>query len=87
MIFALGASERISRLLLHLWDFSRKEPYELQRLDMREILDGVARLAEYDPKWRAELTRDRIALARADYEREGPGRTNLRYGFVVKPVG
>ncbi len=21
------------------------------------------------------------------YEREGPGRTNLRYGFVVNPVG
>jgi hypothetical protein len=36
---------------------------------------------------RAERATDRIALARADYEREGPGRTNLRYGFVVNPVG
>src|SRR5262244_994596 len=47
--------------------------------------ENSARLYKYDPKWRAELTTDRIALARADYEREGPGRTNLRYGFVVNP--
>ena len=49
--------------------------------------ENSARLYKYDAKWRAELTRDRITLARADYEREGPGRTNLRYGFVVNPVG
>jgi hypothetical protein len=47
----------------------------------------LARLYKYDAKRRAELTTDRITLARADYEREGPGRTNLRYGFVVNPVG
>ena len=37
-------------------------------------------------KRRAELTTDRIALARADYEREGPGRTNRRYGYVAKAL-
>jgi hypothetical protein len=35
---------------------------------------------------RAELTTDRIALSKADYEREGPGRTNMRYGYVAKPT-
>jgi uncharacterized protein len=53
----------------------------------RAIFGGnSARLYKYDAKRRAELTTDRIALARADYEREGPGRTNLRYGFVPRPV-
>ena len=49
--------------------------------------ENSARLYKYDAKRRAELTTDRIALARADYEREGPGRTNLRYGFVVNSIG
>ena len=49
--------------------------------------ENSARLYKCDAKRRAELTTDRITLARADYEREGPGRTNRRYGFVVKPVG
>jgi len=49
--------------------------------------ENSARLYKYDAKRRAELTTDRITLARADYEREGPGRTNRRYGFVVNPVG
>ena len=48
--------------------------------------ENSARLYKYKVKRRAELATDRIALARADYEREGPGRTNLRYGFVPKPV-
>jgi len=48
--------------------------------------ENSARLYKYDVKRRAELTTDRIALAQADYEREGPGRTNRRYGFVAKPV-
>ena len=48
--------------------------------------ENSARLYKYDAKRRAELTTDRIALAQADYEREGPGRTNLRYGFVPRPV-
>ena len=49
--------------------------------------ENSARLYKYDAKRRAELTTDRIAVARADYEREGPGRTNLRYGFVVNSIG
>ena len=49
--------------------------------------ENSARLYKYDAKRRAELTTDRIAVARVDYEREGPGRTNLRYGFVVNSIG
>ena len=45
--------------------------------------ENSARLYNYTPAQRAALTGDRIALARADYEREGPGRTNLRYGYVA----
>jgi len=44
-----------------------------------------ARLYGYDR--RAELARDRIALSRDDYRREGPGRTNRRYGFVAPSAG
>jgi hypothetical protein len=47
--------------------------------------ENSARLYKFDAKRRAELTTDRIALAKADYEREGPKRTNLRYGFVPRP--
>jgi predicted TIM-barrel fold metal-dependent hydrolase len=46
--------------------------------------DNSARLYKYDR--RAELKRDKVALARAAYEREGPGRTNLRYGYVAPPL-
>ncbi|MGZ5145927.1 MAG: hypothetical protein ACXWCP_20485 [Burkholderiales bacterium] len=45
--------------------------------------ENSARLYKYDR--RVELKTDAIALAKAAYEREGPGRTNLRYGYVVKP--
>jgi hypothetical protein len=46
--------------------------------------ENSARLYKYDR--RAELQSDRIALSRAEYEREGPGRTNRRYGFVTPPA-
>ena len=45
--------------------------------------ENSARLYKYDRTRRSELTTDKIALARSDYEREGPGRTNRRYGFVA----
>jgi predicted TIM-barrel fold metal-dependent hydrolase len=45
--------------------------------------ENSARIYKYDAKRRADLGTDRIALAREEYEREGPGRTNRRYGFVV----
>ena len=45
--------------------------------------ENSARLYNYTPGQRAALAGDRIALARADYERDGPGRTNLRYGYVA----
>ena len=44
-----------------------------------------ARLYGYDR--RADLSKDRIALHRGAYEREGPGRTNRRYGFVARSAG
>ncbi len=46
--------------------------------------ENSARLYKYDR--RAELATDRIALAKAEYERDGPGRTNMRYGYVARPV-
>jgi hypothetical protein len=45
--------------------------------------ENSARLYKYDR--RAELARDKVALARAAYERDGPGRTNLRYGYIAAP--
>jgi predicted TIM-barrel fold metal-dependent hydrolase len=46
--------------------------------------ENSARLYKYDR--RAELKTDRIALAKADYEKSGDGRTNKRYGYVVNPI-
>jgi predicted TIM-barrel fold metal-dependent hydrolase len=46
--------------------------------------ENSARLYKYDR--RAELATDRIALAKQDYEEQGPWRTNRRYGYVAKPV-
>jgi predicted TIM-barrel fold metal-dependent hydrolase len=46
--------------------------------------ENSARLYGYQR--RAELTTDRIAVARATYDREGPGRTNRRYGYVAAPT-
>ncbi len=46
--------------------------------------ENSARLYKYDQ--RAELSRDKVALARAAYELDGPGRTNLRYGYVAPPA-
>ena len=35
----------------------------------------------------AELTRhDRLAALKADYVTNGPGRSNLRYGYVTRPA-
>ena len=48
--------------------------------------ENSARIYKYDLARRAELDTDRIALAKVTYEKEGPGRTNMRYGFVSKPV-
>ncbi len=44
--------------------------------------ENSARLYKYDR--RAALDTDRLAVARATYEKEGPARTNLRYGYIVK---
>jgi len=48
--------------------------------------ENSARLYKFTPQQRAALDTDRITLARADYERDGPGRTNLRYGYVARPT-
>ena len=46
--------------------------------------ENSARLYKFDQ--RADLTHDQVTIARAAYEREGPGRTNRRYGYVARPV-
>jgi hypothetical protein len=44
--------------------------------------ENNARLYKYDR--RAALANDRIAIAKEVYEKSGPARSNLRYGYVVK---
>ena len=43
-----------------------------------------ARLYGYTPQQRAALDGDPVALARAEYDRHGEGRTNLRYGYMQR---
>ena len=47
--------------------------------------ENSARLYRYER--RAELRSDRVSVARAAYEREGPQRTNRRYGYVEPSAG
>jgi hypothetical protein len=43
-----------------------------------------ARLYHFKPEQRAALSADRVAEAKATYDRDGAGhRTNLRYGFIA----
>jgi predicted TIM-barrel fold metal-dependent hydrolase len=52
------------------------------------ILGGNnARLYKYSPEWRAALATDRIAALKDEYERSGPSRSNLRYGYVLPSRG
>ena len=43
-----------------------------------------ARLYGYTAQQRAALDSDPVALARAEYDRHGEGRTNLRYGYMQR---
>lgn len=47
--------------------------------------ENNARLYDVPPERRGELLRDRIEARRAEYLRQGPERSNLRYGYVVPP--
>ena len=45
-----------------------------------------ARLYGVSPKQQAEVITDRVAQIKETYEKHGPGRSNLAYGYVAKPV-
>ena len=45
-----------------------------------------ARLYKFTPKMQAELENDRFAQIKETYEKYGDGRSNLRYGYIAKPV-
>jgi hypothetical protein len=45
-----------------------------------------ARLYNYTAQQRSALEGDRFAQIKETYEKYGEGRTNMRYGYVSKPV-
>jgi len=45
-----------------------------------------AKLYNYSPQQRSALENDRFAQIKGVYEKYGEGRSNLRYGYVAKPV-
>ncbi|MEI8035770.1 MAG: amidohydrolase family protein [Betaproteobacteria bacterium] len=49
--------------------------------------ENSARLYHYTQAQRVGLNTDGVALAKADYESFGEGRTNLRYGYMQPPKG
>ncbi len=49
--------------------------------------DNSARLYQVTRRQRASLAGDKVALARAEYDLHGEGRTNLRYGYVRTQIG
>ena len=44
-----------------------------------------ARLYQFTAEQRKALSGDRVALAKAEYDQHGEGRTNLRYGYMQAP--
>ena len=61
-----------------LYDVSRAEA---QTPEMAILGENNARLYKCDR--RAALATDRVAIAKAEYEKAGAARGNLRYGYVV----
>ena len=45
-----------------------------------------AKLYKFTPPQRAALENDRFAQIKEIYEKHGEGSSNLRYGYVAKPV-
>jgi hypothetical protein len=54
---------------------------------VKRAIFGETSATLYKHDRRADLSTDRIARHRDAYEREGPGRTNRRYGFVAGSAG
>jgi predicted TIM-barrel fold metal-dependent hydrolase len=54
---------------------------------IKRAIFGETSARLYGYAHRADLSKDRIALHRDAYERDGPGRTNRRYGFVARSAG
>lgn len=48
--------------------------------------DNNARLYDVPRERRGELLKDRMETRKAEYLRDGPARSNLRYGYVVPPA-
>lgn len=48
--------------------------------------ENAARLYKFTPAQKAALDDDFVAVAKANYDRFGEGRTNLRYGYMQKPA-
>ena len=46
-----------------------------------------ARLYHFTAQQRAALADDKVAVAKAEYDLHGDGRTNLRYGYMQPPAG
>jgi len=49
--------------------------------------DNNARLYDVARERRGELLRDKLEMRKAEYLRQGPARSNLRYGYVTPPAG
>ena len=48
--------------------------------------ENSARLYKYTAQQRSALDTDFVAVAKANYDKFGDGRTNLRYGYMQKPT-
>lgn len=53
-----------------------------------QTVDDVTRCCygPYTPQMRSALENDRFAQIKQTYEKYGDGRSNLRYGYVTKPL-
>jgi hypothetical protein len=46
---------------------------------------GRGLVYKFTPKQQAEVIVDHVAQIKETYERYGPGRSNLAYGYVARP--
>ena len=48
--------------------------------------ENNARLYSFKPQQRSALEKDRFAQIKENYKKEGEGRSNRTYGYILKPT-
>jgi hypothetical protein len=70
-------------------DMQKKYGYKPLGAENGEVKNAIfggnnARIYKFSPKQQADVIVDRVAQIKETYEKYGPGRSNLAYGYIAK---